>query len=167
MRFEHNYSVSLEIVYMCQLRYFGNLLIFATQGSDTARQDARRKSFEGCWAVNVLRCQHYQKWQRLWAKEQSNHKPPSALGTTADAANEGVNLCQLLEHDFFFCDDDACRFGTGSRWSVHFTQATKQPQLLSAFRHASPGLRLTQWCTSKKGSIFYNSLESCHIPVFN
>lgn len=123
MRFEHNYSVSLEIVYMCQLRYFGNLLIFATQGSDTAQQDARRKSFEGCWAVNVLRCQHYQKWQRLRAKEQSNHKPPSAFGTTADAANEGVNLCQLLEHDylFFFCDDDVCRFGTGSRWSVHFT----------------------------------------------
>lgn len=98
MRLELNYSISLKTVYVCQLRCSGNLLVLPPQVVTLPGRLRGRRVFEGCWAVDVLRCQHYQKWQRLWAKEQSNHQPSSAFGTTAEAANKGVNLCQFLEH---------------------------------------------------------------------
>lgn len=139
-----------------RLKYFVKLL--AAQDSDTAQQDERRR--RRLKGVHGSRCRHDLKCQRL---EQWSRAAPARFGLWQPCwgSSTGVNLCQRLEHFLWWG-----HVSLDLDWDTQGHQAAPV-QLPCPLRHVSLALCLTLWCTSNQGSVFYNSLQSCHVPLFS
>lgn len=96
------------------------------------------------------------------SKRTEQSQPPFGLWQHRWDSSTGVNLCQRLERFLWWWHIVTLDLD----WDIQGHQAAPV-QLLCPLRHVSPALCLTLWCTSNKGSVFYNCLQSCHVPVFS
>lgn len=149
MILELDHSVSLKADCECQLRCGGGLpLLLPTVVSLPSGLRGGRASGCGCVEMSALSEMTTSVSKRT---EQSWPPQPLALllrlplGLWVCANSWARSVLVLLA---------ACGLHGDGHWLSHRLSV-------------SPGLRLSCWYTSRKGSVFYTSLQSCCIPVSN
>lgn len=147
MAFEVEDSTSLKAVYECQLRCGGDLpLLLPTVLSLPSRLRRGRASGRGCAEMSAL-----SEMTTSVSKRTESSRGPLSLWHCCWGCRRRCGFVPAPEHVLCWC-----------YWLL-----VGSVGMVTDFHIGcvSPGLCLSYWCTSKKGSVFYISLLSRCIPA--